>query len=81
MTPNQSQAFMQSITSTMNSPDFSAMVSQAPAYPIHQYEWMVDVSGKEITQLHAYVEDAIQNLRLKTCSKLRPNFIRYTKTK
>ena len=82
MTPNQSQAFMQRITSNMNSPNFFEMVSQTPAYPIHQYEWMVDVSSKKIKLLHAYVEDAVQNLRLDTCSNQgSPNFIRYTKTK
>ena len=84
MTPRQSQTFIQAIThpTSMSQNFYALVVSYAPAYPTNQYEWMVDVSGKEITQLHAYVEPAANHLHLDTCSKqASPSFIRYTKTK
>ena len=85
MTPSQSQTFMQAITTSPTSMSiqkfYALAVSYAPAYPTNQYEWMVDVSGKEITQLHAYVENSVNDLHLDTCSKQATNFIRYTKTK
>ena len=84
MTPIQSQVFMQLIPppTAMNIQNFYALVvGHIPVYPTNQYEWMVDVSGKEITQLHAYVENSVNDLHLDTCSKQATNFIRYTKIK
>ena len=81
LTPNQAQIFVQHITPAINDSSFPTILSQAPAHPTQQYEWLVNTSQETTTQLHTDVGKSAKSFYLDTCSnKLEPSFIRYTRS-